>query len=78
MKEIEEGKRFIVKIQRSQFPTRDKFLIYNELKNIWYETSIHKNPELNALMGRDQKAFFYAQMKAKKIEVMERATWQDW
>lgn len=81
MRYVQKGKfekPFIVKIQRSQFPDNKQFLVYDETKSVWFNTDITKNPEFAELMGRDQKAFFTAQLKGKQIEILDRAAKQEW
>lgn len=68
----------IVKVSRSTFPNGNNFLIYNEIKKVWWQTTIEKSPYLADLLGNEQKAFFYAQVTGNQVEIKERAPKQDW
>jgi hypothetical protein len=70
-------KQMIVKVQVSVAGTRgSRTLIYNESRDVQYEQET--NDDVLLIMAGRPKAFFYAEVKDKKIHINNEAPWQDW
>lgn len=74
-------KRFIVKVQCSQFPWHESFLTYNEDRSIWFDSEFSEQFYIEK-MNSEEKAYFYAHKEKTKdglgVMLEERAPDQDW
>ncbi len=76
---MKKGEPFIVKIQRALFSTENPAptLFYNEDKSV-YHSEVMTDKQLKTIMGKNLKAYWYAEIRNKKLQLMHKVKNQRW